>query len=86
MHDHHPEEPSPRRAKELLAAGAEAERRLLKQERKAEKRLAQVRQTVAEDEARVLRAQRRLEESRAALAEAEDALRECQAHRAAGPV
>lgn len=73
------------RTVELLTAGAEAEMRLLKDERKAEKRLTEAKATLASDEARLLRAQQRLERSRAAVAAAEATLREVQARRAAGP-
>ena len=74
-----------RRTVELLAAGTEAEQRLLRQERKAEKRLAEAMITLASDEARLVRAQQRLERSREAVAVAESLLREAQARRAAGP-
>jgi hypothetical protein len=80
---HDPDNQS-RRVK-LLSAGAEAELRLLRSERKAEKRLAEVLASLAGDEARLLRAQQRLERSRASVAAAEAALREIQARRAAGP-
>lgn len=68
----------------LLAAGAEAELRLLRVERKAEKRLTEALASLAADEARMLRAQQRLERSREAVAAAQAALREAQARRAAG--
>ena len=70
----------------LLAAGAEAELRLLRSERKAEKRLAEAVASLASDEARLLRAKQRLERSREAVAAAEATLREAQARRADGPV
>lgn len=69
----------------LLAAGAEAERQLLRAERKAEKRLAEAMATLADDEARLLRVQQRLERSRECVAAAEATLREVQERRAAGP-
>jgi hypothetical protein len=69
----------------LLTAGAEAELRLLKAERKAEKRLAEAMAMLASNEARLLRAQQRLERSRESVAEAEAALREVRERRAAGP-
>jgi len=69
----------------LLTAGAEAELQLLKTERKAEKRLAEAKATLASDEARLLRAQQRLERSHESVAAAEVALREVQERRAAGP-
>jgi hypothetical protein len=68
----------------LLTAGAEAELRLLRSERKAEKRLAEALASLAADEARLLRAQQRLERSRESVAAAEAALLEVQARRAAG--
>jgi hypothetical protein len=71
---------------ELLTTGIEAEQRLLREERKAEKRLAEAIESLANDEARLLRAQQRLERSRAAVAAAESSLREAQKRRAAGPV
>jgi len=70
----------------LLSAGAEAELRLLRSERKAEKRLADAMSSCASDEDRLLRAQQRLERSRDAVAAAEATLREIQARRADGPV
>jgi hypothetical protein len=70
---------------ELLTAGTEAELRLLRDERKAEKRLVEAMASLASDEARVLRAQLRLERSREAVAATERTLREAQARRAAGP-
>ena len=73
------------RMAKLLTAGAEAELHLLRSERKAEKRLAQARASLAADEARLLRAQQRLERSRESVAAAEAALREVQARRAEGP-
>jgi hypothetical protein len=72
------------RTQELLRAGADAEMRLLKQERKAEKRLAAALASVAEDELRLQRAQQRIERSRAAVAEAQANLRDAQERRAAG--
>ena len=74
------------RARRLLRAGAAAELHLLKDERKAERRLAAARATLADDERRLERAQQRVDSSRQAVAEAEAALRECQLRRAAGPV
>jgi len=70
----------------LLSAGAEAELRLLRSERKAEKRLADAMSSFASDEDRLLRARQRLERSRDAVAAAEATLREVQARRADGPV
>jgi hypothetical protein len=72
------------RTGKLLAAATEAELRLLRAERKAEKRLAEAMASFAADEARVLRAQQRLERSREAVTAAEATLREAQARRAAG--
>ena len=73
------------RTLELLTAGAVAELRLLRKERKAERRLADALATLASDEVRLRKAQQRLERSRAAVAAAEATLREVQASRAAGP-
>lgn len=73
------------RAAALLALGAEAELRLLKRERKAERRLAAARETLAADEMRLERARQRVASSAAAVADAEARLREAQAARAAGP-
>ena len=73
------------RMENLLAAGVEAELRLLKSERKAEKRLAEATARLASDEARLLRAQQRLERSHESLAEAEAILRDAQRRRALGP-
>ena len=75
-----------RRKLKLLADGAEAELKLLKSERKAEKRLTEAMAALSIDEARLLRAQQRLQRSRAAVAAAEATLREVQARRAAGPM
>lgn len=73
------------RAADLLKEGAEAELRLLKRERKAERRLAEARATLAEDEKRLERARKRVASSAAAVAKAETRLSEAQAARAAGP-
>jgi hypothetical protein len=72
------------RTVKLLAAGTEVELRLLRAERKAEKKLAEAVASLAADEARVLRAQQRLERSRKAVAAAEATLREAQTRRASG--
>jgi hypothetical protein len=69
----------------LLTAGAAAELRLLKMERKAEKRLTDAKAMLASDEARLLRAQQRLQRSHESVAAAEANLREVQERRAAGP-
>lgn len=68
-----------------LARSAAAERRLLKQERKAERRLQDAREQLAKDERRLQRAQERFERSARVVTDAEVALRACQARRAAGP-
>jgi hypothetical protein len=73
------------RSAKLLAAGAAAELDLLKDERKAEKRLAEAMASLANDEARLLRAQHRLERSRESVTAAQVTLREVQARRADGP-
>src|SRR5262245_25858228 len=72
-------------AGELLAAGAEAERRLLEQERRAEVRLAQAVATLEKDQARLDKAHERLERSRSAVMAAEEKLRSAQLERATGP-
>jgi hypothetical protein len=72
-------------AARLLAASGVAERKLLKDERKSEKRLTAAQATVAADEARLARAQRRLDRSRQVAAAAAEELRQAQARRAAGP-
>jgi hypothetical protein len=73
------------RSAKLLAAGAAAELDLLKDERKAEKRLAEAMASLANDEARLLRAQHRLERSRESVTAAQATLREVRARRADGP-
>ncbi len=73
------------RMEQLLAVGAEAERQLLRTERKAEKRLAKAMATLASEKDRLLRAQQRLERSHESVAAAEATLREFQERRAAGP-
>jgi hypothetical protein len=86
MTDERSELDSAIQTQELLRAGADAELRLLKQERKAEKRLTAALAAVAEDELRLQRAQQRLERSRAAVAEAQANLRDAQERRAAGSI
>jgi hypothetical protein len=73
------------RSVKLLAAGAAAELGLLKDERKAEKRLAEATASLARDEARLIRAQQRLARSHESVAAAQATLREVQARRATGP-
>jgi hypothetical protein len=73
------------RSAKLLAAGAAAELDLLKDERKAEKRLAEAMASLASDEARLLRAQHRLQRIRESVTAAKATLREAQARRADGP-
>jgi hypothetical protein len=72
-------------ARKLLRAGAEAERQFLKDERKAERRLAAARAALEQDRRRLERAQQRVDRGLQAVAEAEAELRECQLRRAAGP-
>jgi hypothetical protein len=72
-------------AKDLLQVGATAELHLLKQERRAERRLAKARVTLAEDQHQLERAQHRVAQSQRAVADAEDALRQSRLRRAAGP-
>jgi hypothetical protein len=74
------------RSRQLLQTGAAAEMRLLKQERKAERRLAAARKALADDEAKLERARARVARSLAAVAAAEADLKESQARRAAGPL
>jgi hypothetical protein len=73
------------RMAKLLTAGAKGELRLLRMERKAEKRLAEAKAMLASDEARLLRAQQRLERSHESVAAAEATLCEVQERRAVGP-
>lgn len=68
-----------------LARSAAAELRLLKNEVKAEKRLADARARLADDERRLQRSLERVEQSRKSVAESEALLRERQRQRAAGP-
>jgi hypothetical protein len=86
MHEHSFHETEPGlRAGELLNAAAHAERRLLRQERKAEKRLAEAREALREAESRLLRARERVEHCRETVAVAEEELQESQRRRASGP-
>jgi hypothetical protein len=73
------------RTLELLTAGATAELRLLKDERKAERRLTDALATLRSDEARLRKIRERVERSREAVAAAEANLRELQTRRATGP-
>ena len=73
-------------SEQLLAQGADAERSLLRQEQKAERRLRESIAIVNKDEERLRKAQARLERSRASAATAAAALQECQLRRAAGTV
>ena len=70
---------------DLLSAGAAAELRLLRKERKAARRLADAMGTLARDEARLQSIQQRVKRRTDAVAAAEARLREAQANRAAGP-
>ena len=70
---------------ELLASAAEAELQLLRNERKAERRLAEALEILASDTARLLKTQERMERSREAVVAAQARLGEVQANRAAGP-
>ncbi|HEU0116676.1 MAG TPA: hypothetical protein VFQ80_18430 [Thermomicrobiales bacterium] len=72
-------------AKRRLDEAAKTERRLLKQERRAERDLAAARDALRDDEARLARAQDRVERRRADVAAAAARLRERQADRARGP-
>lgn len=82
--NNHPQDLDPEMAK-LLSSRARSEQELLKQERAAERRLAAARVAFEKDEARLRRFQERMERTRQAVILAEDALRSCQASRAAGP-
>ena len=73
------------RIEALLRQGAERELRLLRQERRAEREVARLRARLNEEEAVFEAARRRVERRRAAVAEAEEALRQRQAARGAGP-
>ena len=73
------------RSQELLQTGAAAEMRLLKLERKAERRLAAAREALAGDEAKLQRARQRVARGQEAVAAAEADLKACQTRRAAGP-
>ena len=83
--DNHDQDPQDR-ILDLLAAGAEDELRLLRKERKAERRLADALSVLASDKARLQKVQKRIERSRDVVAEAEARLREVQANRATGPI
>jgi outer membrane protein TolC len=85
MSKHKSEDGPETQAEALLAAGAEAELRLLEQERRAEVRLAQAEATLEKDQARLDKAQERIERSRSAVKAAEEALRAAQEERAVGP-
>jgi hypothetical protein len=69
----------------LLSSRARSERQLLKEERAAERRLAAAREVLDKEESRLRRFQERTERRRQAVILAENALRQCQADRAAGP-
>ena len=69
----------------LLTNGARAELKLLKRERKAERRLAEALTTLAEDSARLRQTQERMERSLEAVSAAQAKLRDAQESRAKGP-
>jgi hypothetical protein len=73
------------RVRALLRAGSAAEERLLKRERKAEKRLVAAFAARAADRARVQKAEQRLARSEANVIAAETALRQRHEDRALGP-
>jgi hypothetical protein len=85
MHKGKREQSLPSPSQQLIQAGAQAELRLLRQERKAEQRLAQAINIMQSDQARLDKAQERLAHSRTAVETAASTLREAQARRAAGP-
>jgi hypothetical protein len=80
------QKPSAGELDELVRRTAVEERRLLKRERRAEKRVASLREAVLEAEARLQRAQQRFDARVSELAEAERELFERRADRARGPM
>jgi small-conductance mechanosensitive channel len=72
-------------SQDLIQAGAAAELRLLRQERKAEERLGAAVAVMEKDQARLHKAQERLERSRDSVDAAAATLREAQSKRAEGP-
>lgn len=72
-------------AEELLARGADGERRLLKRERRAERVLAEAHVELADEQARLARVQSRIERASVAVEAAETELRLAQQARAQGP-
>lgn len=72
-------------SQDLIRAGAEAELRLLRQERKAEVRLGAAVAVMEKDQARLQKAQERFERSRDSVDAAATTLREAQSKRAEGP-
>ena len=72
-------------AEALFAERAEAERRLLRREQKAERRLAAERDSLAAEQAKLRKAEARVERRRAAVRDADAELARRQADRAAGP-
>ncbi len=81
--NHHQGPASP--GDEILRKGAEAELRLLRQERKAESRLRKAVSAMDKDRSRLDRAQSRLERSHKGVTAAEMALRDAQERRSSGP-
>ncbi len=73
------------RAQELLRASARTELEFLKDERKAERRLADAVAALAKQQHRLQRFQSRVEECQKAVTDAEAALLQSQSRRAAGP-
>jgi hypothetical protein len=86
MNDENNDQDPRHRMQELLAAGALAEIRLLKNERKAERHLAAALNTLEGDKARLRKVQQRMKRSRDSVAAARANLQDVQARRAAGPV
>jgi hypothetical protein len=70
---------------ELLRKGAEAELRLLGQERRAESRLSKAVSAMEKDRSRLDKAQNRLERSQKGVKVAKLALRDAQERRSFGP-
>lgn len=72
-------------AEALFAERAEAERRLLRREQKAERHLAAEREALTAEQAKLRKAEARVERRLAAIRDAEAELARRQAERAVGP-
>ncbi len=73
-------------AAELIRTRTEAELALLRQERKAERKLANALKTLERDLERLRGVQAQVSVSQQLVEKAEESLRECQTRRAVGPV